>query len=210
MSADLLVLVGNPRSGSRTRVLGELVARELAGALDGLSDAAVLELAEVVGVSFGPEPAHGGWPLGDPFAEVRTARLLVVATPTYKGTYTGLLKVFLDQYQAGALAGTVAVPVAVAAAPHHRRSAAAALTDLLGELGAAVPAPAVALLEADLAEAQPPVSAWVDEHGAAIGRALCDARAAVPRDLVTEVAVPTPVRGSAGSGRAFTSGTPTR
>jgi FMN reductase len=188
MSADLVVLVGNPRPGSRTRTLAELVARELAGVLEGLGDVSVLELAEIVGVSFGSEPARGGWPAGDAFAEVRAARVLVVATPTYKGTYTGLLKVFLDQYGAGALAGTVAVPVAVAAAPRHRRSVAAALTDLLSELGAAVPAPAVALLEADLAEARSLVSAWVAEHRGTLGRALCDARAAVAATSLTESA----------------------
>src|SRR5690242_19324981 len=98
MSADVVVLVGNPRPGSRTRTVAELVARQLAAELGGLSDVVVVELAEVVGVSFGPEPARGGWALGDPFAEVGGARLLVVATPTYKGSFTGLLKVFLDQY----------------------------------------------------------------------------------------------------------------
>ena len=97
MSAEVVVLVGNPRPGSRTRTLAELVARELAAALGGLSDIVVMELAEVVGVSFGPEPVRGGWPLGDPFAEVGGARLLVVATPTYKGTYTGVLKVLLSR-----------------------------------------------------------------------------------------------------------------
>ena len=32
--------------------------------------------------------------------------LLVIATPTYKGTYTGLLKLFLDQFGASGLAGS--------------------------------------------------------------------------------------------------------
>jgi FMN reductase len=176
----LVVLIGNPRPGSRTRTLGEAVARALSTALDGaVGDPQVLELAEIVGVSFGPEPAHGGGGVADPFAVVRDARLLVVATPTYKATYTGLLKIFLDQYGPGALAGTVAVPVAIAAAPPHRDSVAAALTALLVELGASVPAPAVALLEPELATADQLAAEWAAQHRAAIAQALADRAAAV-------------------------------
>ncbi|TDD63979.1 hypothetical protein E1262_29575 [Jiangella aurantiaca] len=40
----------------------------------------------------------------------------LLATPTYKARYTGLLKAFLDRLPGGALRGTVAVPVTVAAA----------------------------------------------------------------------------------------------
>jgi FMN reductase len=169
-----VVLIGNPRPGSRTRVLGEAVAGALRTVLTGAGPAQVLELAEIVGVTFGPEPARGGGGVPDPFATVRDARLLVVATPTYKATYTGLLKVFLDQYGPGALAGTVAVPVAIAAAPAHRDSVAAALTALLVELGASVPAPALALLEPEFAAADQVAAEWAARHGPVIARALAD------------------------------------
>ena len=36
---------------------------------------------------------------------------MIVASPTYKATYTGLLKLFLDRIAGGALAGVTAVPV---------------------------------------------------------------------------------------------------
>lgn len=172
------MLVGNPRAGSRTRVLAEAVADAVAGAFDGAwgRGRLVLELAEVVGVTFGPQPAYGGGGVADPFAVVRQARLLVVATPTYKGTYTGLLKIFLDQYGPGALAGVVAVPVAIAASPAHRESVAVALRDLLGELGARVPAPALAVLEPQLSQAQEVVADWLGRHRAAIAGALSGAR----------------------------------
>ncbi|MEN3308739.1 MAG: reductase [Micromonosporaceae bacterium] len=173
---DLVLLIGNPRLGSRTRTLAETVARALTAALErtgtSLRGSQVLELGEIVGVSFGPGPAHGGGSVADPFAVVRDARLLVVATPTYKGTYTGLLKIFLDQYGAGALAGTVAVPVAIAASPAHRESVAVALTALLAELGAGVAAPAVALLEPEIAAADRLATEWAARHGAAIAEAL--------------------------------------
>jgi FMN reductase len=178
-----VVLVGNPRAGSRTRVLAEAVADALDRAFDGALDGAgqparqALELAEVVGVSFGPQPAYGGRGVADPFAVVREARLLVVATPTYKGTYTGLLKIFLDQYGPGALDRVVAVPVAVAASPAHRDSVATALRDLLGELGARVPAPALAVLEPQLAQTDHLVAAWLARYGSAIAEALAAVRA---------------------------------
>lgn len=167
-----VVLVGNPRAGSRTRALAEAVTDALLTRLDKVDSVQVLELAEIVGVSFGPEPAHGSAPGADPFDAVRSARLLVVATPAYKGSYTGLLKVFLDQFPAGALADVVAVPVAVAASPAHAQATASALRDLLVELGAHVPAPPLAVLETRLAAAADVASEWVGSYGDAYARAI--------------------------------------
>lgn len=173
-------LIGNPRAGSRTRTVADAAVRALRGRLP-LDPPRVLELAEVVGVSFGPEPVRGG--AGDPFGTVRSAGLLVVATPTYKATYTGLLKVFLDQLEGGALAGVVAVPVAVAAAPHHLEPVATALTALLLELGASVPAPALTVLESRLAELDRTVAQWADGAAEPVARALagrCTGRTTAP------------------------------
>ncbi|GAA4449993.1 NADPH-dependent FMN reductase [Phytohabitans houttuyneae] len=173
--AELVVLVGNPRPASRTRTLAEAAADALTARLAPLSGRAVLELADLVGVTFTAEPARGSGAVEDPFAVVREARLLVVATPAYKGTYTGLLKVFLDQFAAGALSGAVAVPVAVAASPAHLGSVSAALADLLGELGARLPVPPFAVLESALAAnggAGDLADAWAQEHAAAVAGAL--------------------------------------
>ncbi|BCB91659.1 NAD(P)H-dependent oxidoreductase [Phytohabitans suffuscus] len=194
--ADLVVLVGNPRPASRTRTLAEAAADALAARLgpplppspsslsspssppslpSPLDGRAVLDLADLVGVTFGPEPARGSGAVEDPFAVVREARLLVVATPTYKGTYTGLLKIFLDRFAAGALSGTVAVPVAVAASEPHLRAVTAALHDLLTELGARLPVPALAVLEPALAAnggAGDVAAAWADRQVAAVAASL--------------------------------------
>ncbi|MEJ3750871.1 NAD(P)H-dependent oxidoreductase [Actinomycetes bacterium KLBMP 9797] len=144
---SVVLVVGNPRVGSRTRALGDALLGHLLP--DGAA-AQVLELGEIVGVTFGPRPAYGSAAFVDPFAAVRSARLLVVATPAYKGSYTGLLKVFFDQFGPGALASATAVPVVVAASAAHLRSTGAALTALLGELGATVPVPPLSILESDL------------------------------------------------------------
>ncbi|GAA1652795.1 NADPH-dependent FMN reductase [Catellatospora bangladeshensis] len=169
MSADVVVLVGNPRPGSRTREVAEAVAQAL---LDRLGTppggVEVLELGELVGVSFGPEPAVGARSGPDPFATVRAARLLVVATPAYKGTFTGLLKVFLDQFGHRQLDGVTAVPLAVAATPEHAEAAASALRDVLLELGARVPAPPLAVPESRLAERDEFAAAWAGQHAGAV------------------------------------------
>ncbi|MET7669590.1 NAD(P)H-dependent oxidoreductase [Micromonospora luteifusca] len=162
---DVVVLVGNPRAGSRTRAVAEAVARALLGRIgESPGSVQVLELAEIVGVSFGPAPAYGATSGPDPFETVRSARLLVVATPAFKGSYTGLLKVFLDQFEHRQLAGVTAVPVAVAASPTHADAAASALLDVLVELGAQVPAPPLAVREAQLARADEVAAHWADQH----------------------------------------------
>ncbi|MEU7800407.1 NAD(P)H-dependent oxidoreductase [Micromonospora arborensis] len=167
--ADVVVLVGNPRAGSRTRAVAEAVARALLGrAAEPPGSVQVLELAEIVGVSFGPAPAYGATAGPDPFETVRSARLLVVATPAYKGSYTGLLKVFLDQFDHRQLAGVTAVPVAVAASPTHADAAASALLDVLVELGAQVPAPPLAVRESQLARTDEVAAHWADEHAHAL------------------------------------------
>jgi FMN reductase len=175
-AAGIVELIGNPRLGSRTRALADAVVTGLgellASAGAGPTGVRVLELAEVVAVAFGPEPVRPLRPVADPHGIVRAARLLVVATPTYKGTFSGLLKVFLDRYGHRELAGIVAVPVAIAAIAAHRDSVAAALLDLLVELGATVPVAPFAVLESDLDDPAALAAGWVARHGRAIVDAL--------------------------------------
>jgi FMN reductase len=80
------------------------------------------------------------------------ADVLVVASPTYKATYTGLLKLFLDGYGPAPLAGTLAVPLMVGAAPHHALAVDVHLTPLLLELGARCPARGTYVLESELGD----------------------------------------------------------
>lgn len=167
-----VVVVGNPRAGSRTRKLAEAVAEALLSRLgQGLDGVQVLELAEIVGVSFGPEPAYGAKAGPDPFDAVRSARLLVVATPAYKGSYTGLLKVFLDEFGHRELAGVTAVPVAVAASPAHADAAASALRDVLVELGARIVTTPLAVPESRLADVAEIAGHWADQHASVIPNA---------------------------------------
>jgi FMN reductase len=50
---------------------------------------------------------------------IATADVLVLVTPIYRATYSGLLKVVLDQLPTDALRGTAAVLAATAGSPAH-------------------------------------------------------------------------------------------
>ena len=70
-------------------------------------------------------------------------RVLVIASPTYKASFTGLLKHFLDLLPAGALSGHLALPVMTGADDRHALAAELLLRPALVELGATCPVPAL-------------------------------------------------------------------
>jgi FMN reductase len=71
-------------------------------------------------------------------ADVAAAHVVLVATPVYRASYSGLLKVFLDQLPEAALAGKVAVPIASGGGPAHLLAIDHGLRPLLTSLGATV------------------------------------------------------------------------
>jgi FMN reductase len=124
------VVVGNPRPGSRTLA----AARLLAGLLTPVEPDPVVDLAGLGGRLLDP---HDPEVVGSVRA-VGEADLVVVASPTYKASFTGLLKLFLDRFPPGGLPG-VAVPLMLGAGPGHALAPEAFLRPVLIELGAAVP-----------------------------------------------------------------------
>src|SRR6476620_8106502 len=109
------VVVGNPKRGSRTRAAAELVAQRLSG--KPADD--VIELAEL-----GAALLDWGSPQVDRAKQiVLTSGLVIFASPTFKASYTGLLKLFLEQFGAGELAHTIGVPLMLGGAPHHALAA---------------------------------------------------------------------------------------
>lgn len=161
------VVVGNPRPGSRTARAAVRLAELLAEPLG----AAQLDVLELAGL--GPELHAAEHPRADAALETLAgAALVVVATPVHKGSFTGLLKSFLDLFPGGALRGTVAVPLVVSASPAHSAAGEVHLRPVLLELGAAVPAPALALLESRLESLEEVLGAWVAQHLAVVRAAL--------------------------------------
>ncbi|GIM89647.1 NADPH-dependent FMN reductase [Paractinoplanes toevensis] len=130
---DVVVVCGHPQPESRTlrlaTALGERIAKSRGDATFVTVDVSAL----------GPglmTPDDGA--TGEALMEVQDATLLIVATPTYRGTYSGALKVLLDQLPANALAGVLAVPVVTADIQPQANNAEAFLARLLRELGADV------------------------------------------------------------------------
>jgi FMN reductase len=141
-----VVVVGNPKPMSRTRAAAELVAQKLTGAPPE-------HVIDVVDLGAGLL----GW--GDPQvaaakAIVKGADSLVVATPTYKATYTGLLKLFLDQFGQGELGQVTTFALMLGGSYAHALAPELTLRPVLVEIGASCPAPALYLLESDYATSQ--------------------------------------------------------
>ena len=137
----MAVVCGNPRPRSRTLEAARLVAAKLAGAEPDL----VLDLIEM-------GPHFVGW--GDEISaaaveSVRGCDVAVYASPTYKSSYTGLLKSFLDLIPTDGLAGQIAFPVMLGAAMGHAMAPDVFLKPVLVELGASCPARGLYLLETD-------------------------------------------------------------
>ena len=151
--SQIVVVSGNPRPGSRTLTLASAVGAAIA-ARAGTNGAA--GRGGVVTIDVG-ELGAGLLTPGDPatvaaVAALTAADVLVVATPTYKGSYTGVLKVLLDQLPARALAGKRAVPVVTAGVAPQAAAAEDLLRRLLVELGADVVEPGLTVVEPDLGD----------------------------------------------------------
>ena len=138
---SVVVLVGNPKPRSRTYQAAHLVAERLTGHQPDHS----IDLADLGAALFDPEDQR----VAESLALVEGADLLVVASPTYKASYTGLLKLFLDRLRSGALTGTTAVPLLLGAHWRHSLAADLLLKPVLVELGATAPTRGLFLLDSD-------------------------------------------------------------
>src|SRR5205809_610197 len=74
--------------------------------------------------------------VNDALAAVGRARILVVSTPVYRATYSGLLKVFFDLLPQDGLAGKVAIPIATGGSLAHLLALDYGLRPLLASVGA--------------------------------------------------------------------------
>ncbi len=146
------VVVGNPKPKSRTLDAGVLVARKLTGGAPDL-------VFDIVDLGAGLLE-FGNAPVNEAIAAVRGCDVLIAASPTFKATYTGLLKLFLDQFPSDGLAGITAFPVMLGAGPAHALAPDLLLKPVLVELGAICPAAGLYLIDKNFAE-DPRLDAWV-------------------------------------------------
>jgi len=137
------VVVGNPKPQSRTAHIAMSLVEQIFGPVD----SELIELSSHADKLF-------SWPSDEMAAlnqRVAESNIAVFASPTYKATYTGLLKAFLDLLPHGALKGKAVLPLATGGSPHHMLALDYALRPVLQSLGARHILPGVYASDAQVA-----------------------------------------------------------
>jgi FMN reductase len=106
---SLLAVNGSPSTTSKTRAVAE-AAVQLAGGR-------VLDVSSLDADALLLRGSHPG--VGDALAALAAADRIVLCTPVYRATYSGLLKVLLDLLPPEGLAGAGVVLAATAGSPAH-------------------------------------------------------------------------------------------
>jgi FMN reductase len=180
----IAVVTGNPKPASRTHGVALAVADAVATALGGAhSGRAHSGGAHSGGARSGGAHSGGAQPerlvidladhaprlfdWSDPEltrlnADVAAADVAIFASPTYKASYTGLLKAFLDRYGNNGLAGVTAIGVMTGGWPGHLLAVEVHLRPVLVELGASVPSRGVYVTEPELADLDKAIARWSD------------------------------------------------
>ena len=155
----LAIVVGNPKPASRTLKVANALARRLI-ADTGARHALTVDLIDYAGQLF-------EWPnsqISEISGNVAASDLILFASPTYKASYTGLLKAFMDRYANNALAGTLSIPIMTAGSERHAMAVEFTLRPLLVELGAAVPTRGFFVNIQDMGELDAIVDRWAHEN----------------------------------------------
>jgi FMN reductase len=148
------ILVGNPKAKSRTYEAASLVLERLTGREPDFA----FDLADIT-------PSLLDWSdstVEEVISTIIGVDLLVVASPTYKSTYTGLLKLFFDRVKAGTFTGVTAVPLMLGGDWRHALAPEAFLKPVLAEVGLACPTRGLFLIDSDYQESEA-LSSWLEQ-----------------------------------------------
>jgi FMN reductase len=176
----VVTIVANPggpgRTGAAARGVADRVAGLRAAAVAADAAAATTDGPDVVEIDLAQEPerllAWGSLLAGMHRATIAGGSALVVATPTYKASFTGLLKIFLDQIDAGELAGIPTVALMTGGSDAHALAVDVHLAPVLLELGASLPVRGLYLSGPAVDEPGPAIDAWWATAAAPLTRAL--------------------------------------
>ncbi|MBL5972643.1 MAG: NADPH-dependent oxidoreductase [Candidatus Leucobacter sulfamidivorax] len=158
--STLTVVVGNPQSASRTSQIAEGLASRIA-TLTGAEVLPTIELADHAGEMFD----WGSETVGRLNEQLASSDYAVIASPTYKASYTGLLKAFLDRYPTNGLAGLTAVPVFTIGGDAHALAVEFTLRPLLVELGASVPTRGLSFATPRFDDRETILDEWIAAQG---------------------------------------------
>ncbi|MEU9092433.1 NADPH-dependent FMN reductase [Streptomyces sp. NPDC087901] len=151
------VVAGNPKAGSRTLGLAQTLAKAIAEPGDEIT---TIDLAEHVAEIFAWPSVH----MAELNDAVAASDLVIFASPTFKATYTGLLKSFLDRYPTLGLKDVCAIPLMMGADNGHSMAPEVNLRPLLVELGALVPTRGLYLETPLVDRADEVVGAWIEAN----------------------------------------------
>jgi FMN reductase len=167
---NVVIVCGNPKVNSRTLGVAEEVARQAAAAVgrgDNISTH-IIDLGNLGGALFDFSSAA----VKAEVAAVAAADLAIIASPTYKATYTGLLKSFLDWFGQTGMANVVTVPVMVGGSAIHALAPEVSLRPLLVEVGAIVPTRGLFILDSELDQLPATIATWLEGAGETLRRLL--------------------------------------
>lgn len=118
MSIKIVALSGSLSKQSRTRLLVSRIAQQAALAFNGKVD--ILDVAELA-PTLGTALSWTGLPpaIVDAHQRLANADLLVIGSPVYKGSYSGLFKHLLDLADPTLLSGKAAILAATGGSDKH-------------------------------------------------------------------------------------------
>ena len=182
--AHVLTISGSPQAPSRTGALVAHVARELAARGHTTDTLAVRDLDPAALLHARTEERT----VADALLRVARADALVIATPVYKASYTGVLKAFLDLLPQLGLTGKVVLPLATGGTLAHVLAVDYALRPVLASLAALHVTSALFILDKTIAvtdaglvidaEVRDRLTQVVDEFALALARVAPPVRAA--------------------------------
>ena len=128
-----VLISGSPSTSSKSRTLLEHAGTRIAAAgwSTSLIDLSALDAASLLGRSH-----HAA--VQGAIKAVLDANVVIAASPTYRATYTGLLKAFFDLLPQDALSGKIGVPILTGGGPWHMLALDHGFRPLFASLGATV------------------------------------------------------------------------
>ncbi|MDX2162642.1 MAG: NADPH-dependent FMN reductase [bacterium] len=149
--AHIVTIAGSPSATSRSAAMLDYFRRELEHVGHTVHAVSVRDMNA-------DDLIHGRYD-GDSIraqvAQVERAQGVILATPVYKASYTGVLKLFLDVLPANALQGKAALPLVSGAAPTHMLVLDYALKPVVAALGAWSIHPGLYVMDQQFQAAQP-------------------------------------------------------
>jgi len=158
------VVSGNPKPASRTGGVAVALARTLLGEGGTEEDVTLVELSQLTSGLF----VWGDPDVAQAKAAVLGADVLVVASPVYKASFTGLLKAFLDQFGADELDCLATVPVMLGGAPVHALAPEGQLRPVLVEIGASMPTRSLFVVDSSLDTLDEQLASWSGRYREAL------------------------------------------